>query len=63
MARELRMDKNTLVAILGSVALAGEIAYGIVALVTGVDTGVTVVVSGSLGAIIAAAATYLKTAG
>ena len=52
-----------MVAIVACVAIICLAAYGSVALIHGVDTVLTVAVSGALAAIIAAAATYLKVTG
>ena len=57
------MDKNTLVAVLGSVSLASLTTYGAICAYLGINSAVTAAVAGGLGAIAGAAATYLKTSG
>lgn len=55
------MDKNTLVAVLGSVSVGGLTAFGSICVYKGIDGTIVAAVAGSLGAIIGAAAVYIKT--
>ena len=55
------MDTNTLVAFLGGAAIAGLTTYGAIMAYLGIDSAITATVAGSLGAVIGAVATYLKT--
>jgi len=55
------MDKNTMVTILGTVATTGLVIYGTIMGYLGVDSAITTAVAASLGAIIGAAAVYIKT--
>ena len=57
------MDTNTLVALLGGAAIGGLTVFGSVCVYMGIDSFVIAGVSGSLGAVIGAAATYIRTRG
>ena len=55
------MDSNTLVAVLGVVALICLLVYGCFALMHGIDNVLTIGITASFTAIVTAVATYLKT--
>ena len=55
------MDRNTLVAVLGAVALICLVVYGCFAIMHGIDSTLTVAITAAFTAIITAAATYLRT--
>lgn len=55
------MDKNTLVAFLGGASITGLTTYGVIAAYLGLNSVITAAVAGSLGIVIGAVATYIKT--
>ena len=55
------MDKNTLVAVLGSAAVGGLTAFGTICVYKGIDGTIVAAVAGSFGALLGAAAVYIKT--
>ena len=55
------MDRNTLVAVLGVVALVCLLVYGCYAITHGIDSALTIGITASFTAIVTAVVTYLRT--